>query len=165
MVVYVRSVSQEDVQETTNEIIGEQTQGTVSPVSDSSGERFDTIEQNQTNSIRDMVRDDFEVVSDSANPSDVIIFGEATTCINEIDCELPFSITYTDTNDFFTVVLYQLPLRTTREKAEAFLIERYGLSRESLCSLDYMVSVPYWVSEEFAGVDLRFSGCSNAVQL
>jgi hypothetical protein len=79
--------------------------------------------------------------------------------------DFSFDITYIAQTSFFNVSLMQEPLGAARAKAEAYLAATLGLSNEDLCKLRYSVATPSFVSETYAGQDLRFSFCSDATPL
>jgi hypothetical protein len=76
-----------------------------------------------------------------------------------------FDITYMAATDFFNVSLMQAPLRDARRRAEIYLMSTLGLDEKDMCALRYNVATPAFVDESYAGTDLRFSFCSDAVQL
>jgi len=48
---------------------------------------------------------------------------------------------------------------------ERDLMAKLGITEDAMCQLNYMVSVPYWVNEYYAGESLGFSFCPGATQL
>lgn len=76
-----------------------------------------------------------------------------------------FDITYIATTDFFNIALTQTPLKDARLRAEQYLRATLGLGAEDMCQLRYSVATPAFVSEAYAGTDLRFSFCEDAVAL
>ena len=76
-----------------------------------------------------------------------------------------FVITFESDTSFFNIALLQEPLRTARLDAEAHLQNVLGLTDEEMCSLNYTLSVPGYINEEYSGADLRFSFCQDSVSL
>ena len=77
----------------------------------------------------------------------------------------PYVIDYFSNGGYFNIVLYQEPLKATRQQAEQDLMSRLGVGQAELCNLKYTISAPNNVNQTYAGVDLRFSFCQGAVQL
>lgn len=76
-----------------------------------------------------------------------------------------FDITYIAATDFFNISLMQAPLKDARVRAEQYLRATLGLDTDELCQLRYSVATPAFVDEAYAGTDLRFSFCEDAVPL
>jgi len=76
-----------------------------------------------------------------------------------------YVIEYIDKTQFFNVILEEEPIGQAREQAQAYLAQHLGISQSQLCSLNYMVTVPYSVNQDFASTDLRFSVCADATPL
>src|SRR3569623_1382468 len=74
----------------------------------------------------------------------------------------PYTFEYIDSTQFFNIVLKEEPIGQAREQAQSYLAQHLGISQDKLCYLNYMVTVPYSVNQDFASVDLRFSTCSDA---
>lgn len=77
----------------------------------------------------------------------------------------PYLIGYDDKNQNFTISLLHEPLGETRDQVEQYLVEHLGIAQGSLCALNYTVAVPYRVNNFYAGTNLGFSGCPQAVLL
>lgn len=77
----------------------------------------------------------------------------------------PYVITYQQQTNFFNIVLLKEPLKDSRAKAENYLAVVVGLSQDQMCALKYMVSTPQYVSDDYAGKDLKFSFCSGSTPL
>ena len=76
-----------------------------------------------------------------------------------------YNIEYISETQFFVVSLQQEPLASSRQAAEQFLLEFLDISESEMCQLGYSVTVPARVSVNYAGIELGFSFCSEAVQL
>jgi len=103
-----------------------------------------------------------ETVEDMVNPGHYHLGYHFTEGGNE---KIPYAIDYIDTTDFFNIVLYQEPINQSRKKAEQYLMTHLGISQDQMCTLRYMVSVPYSVSEFYTGTSLGFSFCPGSVQI
>ena len=77
----------------------------------------------------------------------------------------PYLIMYIKTTQFFTIELLQEPIGETRTQVELFLEQRLGLTQNDLCELNYTISAPVSVSQEYAGRNLGFSFCPGATVL
>lgn len=74
-----------------------------------------------------------------------------------------YIILYIAETQFFNVALLKEPISTSRKNAEQYLLEHLGVSKEQLCQLDYMVSVPYTVNEFYTSQSLGFSFCQGSI--
>lgn len=101
-------------------------------------------------------------IEDTYNPGTYLL-GDTTS--GSVSAQLPFTIIFFKSTGYFNVVLNREPLGVSRTQAEVYLSELLGMGTHSLCLLDYMVSVPGFVSEEYSGIDVRFSECEHAVTL
>ena len=77
----------------------------------------------------------------------------------------PFLIVYQSATKFFAIVLLQEPIGPIRMQVEQYLERHLGLSQNDLCNLNYTLSVPNSVNEQFAGENLGFSSCPGATVL
>lgn len=77
----------------------------------------------------------------------------------------PYIITYISATHYFNIALLQEPIGPVRIEAEQYLMTRLGITENQMCSLDYMVSVPYRVNLQFSGKNLGFSFCPGATVL
>ncbi len=76
-----------------------------------------------------------------------------------------YVITYIPATQYFNISLFSEPIGTSRVHAEEYLLQHLGVSKEQLCRLNYMVSVPYFVNQFYTSKDLRFSFCPEGVPL
>ncbi len=76
-----------------------------------------------------------------------------------------FRIVYDQRDDSFNVLILAEPLEVSRAAAEAFLIDELGITRLQLCQLKATVGTVISVNSTFAGEELGFDGCANAVKL
>lgn len=77
----------------------------------------------------------------------------------------PYTITYIAASSYFNIGLFSEPLGAHRKAAEAFLMQRLGISEGQMCALKYTVSTPVRVSEQYSGQSLGFSFCPGSVEL
>lgn len=77
----------------------------------------------------------------------------------------PYLIQYIAATNYFNIELLREPLGATRKAAETYLMSALGVSAEELCSLDYTVGTPNSVNSTYAGTNLGFSFCPDAVKL
>ncbi len=77
----------------------------------------------------------------------------------------PYIVEYINQTNYFNISLLAEPLGQTRLAAEQSLMTRLGVSQAQLCQLDYMVSVPSYVSEVYSSRNLGFSFCTGSVPL
>jgi hypothetical protein len=76
----------------------------------------------------------------------------------------PFAIMYIASTSFLGISLLKKPLRKSRMEAETYLMRKLKLSPSQMCSLSYQLTTPNSVSSSYAGEDLWFSFCPNAVR-
>ena len=105
---------------------------------------------------------DAETEKDMINPGHYHLGYRFTEGGNE---KIPYAIDYIDTTDFFNIVLYQEPIVNSRRDAEQYLMQHLGISQDQMCSLRYMVGVPYSVNEFYTATSLGFSFCPGSVQI
>lgn len=84
---------------------------------------------------------------------------------NQPESPHSYVIVYIAETNYFNISLLQEPIRDARTDAEAYLLEHLGISKEQLCTLNYMVSTPDSVNNVFSGTNLGFSFCPNSVKL
>jgi len=84
---------------------------------------------------------------------------------NQPEVQNPYVIVYIAETHYFNISLLQEPISESRAAAEAYLLQHLGLTKEQLCTLDYMVSVPDSVNNIYSDENLGFSFCQGAVQL
>ncbi len=77
----------------------------------------------------------------------------------------PYTITYIEATQYFNIALLQEPIGAARAAAEQYLMTRLGVTQDQMCSLKYMVSVPWTVNQAFTGRNLGFSFCPGATAL
>lgn len=77
----------------------------------------------------------------------------------------PFLIMYIEATRFFTIELLREPIGETRSMIELYLGQRLKLSPSDLCKLNYTLSVPVSVNQDYAGKNLGFSFCPGATVL
>lgn len=81
------------------------------------------------------------------------------------DANRGYLVSYTATDESFTLTLLSESLRTARLEAQRFLLERLGISEDDACLLRHVVLVPQFVNEKFSGENLGFNFCPGAVEL
>jgi len=89
------------------------------------------------------------------------LIGQGSSAVRDTS----FDITYIAATDFFNISLMQTPIKDARLRAEQYLITTLGLDTDEMCQLRYSVATPSFVSEAYAGTDLRFSFCEDAIAL
>lgn len=103
------------------------------------------------------------VKADPNNPGSYFV-GYVPSSDHQIG-EFPYQITYIADTKYFTISLTQEPVGESRSKAENYLMQLLGATKDQMCSLNYSVNVPNDVNTQYAGMNLGFSFCPNAVQL
>jgi len=78
---------------------------------------------------------------------------------------IPYTITFIESTQFFNIGLYEEPISEARLEAEQYLRDHLGVTKEQMCDLNYVVSVPNFVSPLFAGDSLGFSFCPGAIEI
>lgn len=76
-----------------------------------------------------------------------------------------YIIEYISPTQFFNIALIKEPIGKERMQAEQYLLSELGITKEDMCRLNYMVSVPVDVSEYYAGINLGFSFCPQSTPL
>ncbi len=76
-----------------------------------------------------------------------------------------FTITYIESSQFFNIGLFKEPISESRFEAEQYIRDHLGITKEQMCALNYVVSVPNFVSPLFAGDSLGFSFCPGAIEI
>ena len=84
---------------------------------------------------------------------------------NQPEVSNPYTIEYIAATDYFNISLLQEPIRQSRIDAENYMLEHLGLTKEKLCTLNYMLSVPDAVNSIYSDENLGFSFCPGAVVL
>lgn len=77
----------------------------------------------------------------------------------------PFLVMYISETQFFTIELLQEPIGEARTQVELYLEQHLGLTPNDLCKLNYTLSVPVSVNQDYAGKNLGFSFCPGATVL
>ncbi len=77
----------------------------------------------------------------------------------------PFQIMYQAGSNFIGIELLKTPLGRSRKLAEQTLMHKLRMSPREMCRLSYQISAPNSVSQSYAGEDLRFSFCPDAVHV
>ena len=106
--------------------------------------------------VRPAFLDRVEVTPDPQNPGLYFIGNTFTP-------DASYVIVYDSAAEFFNITLLKQPLTGSRIDAETYLEAILGVSRNSMCSLHYSVTVPYYVDETYTGKALGFSFCPGAV--
>lgn len=109
-----------------------------------------------------------DFLADPTTVEDPINTGNYYLGYNEVSTTTsnpPYTIEYIRATQFFNISLWREPLGETRSEAEQYLLTRLGVTQESLCRLNYMVSAPWWVNTFYGGKSLGFSFCPGAVVL
>ncbi len=111
-----------------------------------------------------------ETVADVVNPGGYVLAGTLGYCLGDGSCPAAyksedFTIRYAQDSSSFTISLLKEPLGKARLEAEDFLIDRLGISRTQLCSLNYFIGTTYQVNASYSDKHLGFSSCPDAIQL
>lgn len=117
--------------------------------------------------VKDFLNDG-ETKADPMNPGNYIVYGGTGYCIEELcdeDHGNTFLIEYDSQIRHFSVLIIREPVKDVRKNVQSVLSEKLGVSQQDLCKLNYSVYVPYWVTEDYSGVDIRFEGCQDALRL
>lgn len=114
--------------------------------------------------VKNFVRDS-ETVKDPVNKDTYYLGNHYPFDGSKPAQPLEYSIMYIPSIHYFNVSLLSEPIAISRVHAEEFLLEHLGVSRQELCRLNYMVSVPYYVNEYYTSQDLRFSFCPDSVSI
>lgn len=104
-----------------------------------------------------------DVKEDTNNPGNYFI-GNQPDMSTEVGSK-PYIITYTAKTKYFNIVLTQEPIGEVRQNAEKYLMQILSLTEDQMCRLDYSVYTPTTVNDQYAGTNLGFSFCPNAVKL
>jgi hypothetical protein len=95
-------------------------------------------------------------VADTANEGSYILTGRGRQ---------DFSIGYSLPGGAFTIALQTEPLGEVRRRAETYLLDSLGISKNQLCSLKYYLGTDSYTNSLYAGQNLGFSFCPGATQL
>lgn len=76
-----------------------------------------------------------------------------------------YFIEYIDATQYFNIALLAEPIGPTRLSMEQYLMLHLGLSQDQMCKLNYMVSVPQDINDQYSGQNLKFSFCPGAIPL
>jgi hypothetical protein len=76
----------------------------------------------------------------------------------------PYFVFYAEQSGGFAIGLLN-PLGKNRREAEQYLMKKLGLPKNQMCQLRYQLTTDVNSSQEYAGVDLKFSFCPGAVAL
>jgi hypothetical protein len=109
-------------------------------------------------------------INDTANSGRYLLAGNLGYCTSDPkQCQaVPaknFSVYYDSTAQSFIITLTEEPIGQARLDAEQFLLTTLGLTQSQMCSLNYLVGVTKYVSEQYAGKNLGFSFCPGATVL
>jgi hypothetical protein len=116
--------------------------------------------------VPDFRRARMTMVSPS-NPGQYILMGSRVFCAGP-ECppwpqHSPFSISYDEPKQFFTIALEEKPIWAARTKAQNFLMRELNLSKGQLCTLNYYIGTDYHTDDAHAGKNLGFSFCPFSV--
>lgn len=76
-----------------------------------------------------------------------------------------YEIDYSAKDQSFGITIYAEPLGQARTAAEQDLNSRLGITKEQMCSLNYVLATGPGVNELYAGKNLEFSFCPGATAL
>jgi hypothetical protein len=127
-------------------------------------------EQNKsTIAVKDFVHNGV-TIPDPTQPSQYVLAGNSGVCLPNGTCPggastTDFYITYDPADQTFNVLLRAEPLGEVRDEAEQFLQSTLGVTTTQLCNLNITVGTILSVNSNYAGEELRFKDCPNAVPL
>ena len=103
-----------------------------------------------------------------SNPGQYILMGSRVFCAGP-ECppwpqRSPFSITYDESKQFFTIALQEKPIWAARTRAQQFLLGELRLAKGQLCTLNYYLGTDDHVDSAHAGKNLGFSFCPFSVR-
>lgn len=109
-------------------------------------------------------------INDTANNGRYLLAGNLGYCISDPNqCQAApaknFSVYYDSAVQSFIITLTEEPLGQARNDAEQFLFATLGLTQSQMCSLNYLVGVTKYVSDQYAGKNIGFSFCPGATTL
>lgn len=109
-------------------------------------------------------------ISDKTNAERYLLAGNLGYCIiDPQQCQAAtttnFSVYYNSTAQSFIITLTEEPIGQARLDAEQFMFTTLGLTKQQMCSLNYLVGVTKYVSEQYAWDNLGFSFCPGATPL
>lgn len=134
--------------------------GTTFPVASTS--QVESSLQSGGVSFRNFLNDE-DTREDPVNPG--YFYAGYQTYGNTATQNPPYLVEYIAATQYFNITITQEPISTNRVVAERYLEQKLNLSQGQMCKLDYAVYVPVGVNVSFAGTDLRFSFCPDAVAL
>jgi hypothetical protein len=76
-----------------------------------------------------------------------------------------YVVTYDKESGQFNVTLLEKPFSQARIEAQVYLKELLQADEDTLCKLQYLVTVPGYVDTKASGIDYRFSFCPGATAL
>ncbi len=119
--------------------------------------------------VKDFVNNG-QTIKDTVNPGNYYLVGSPGYCLGDGTCprageEVDYNISYNESDQSFTIILSEEPLKSVRERAENELMKFLGIPQTSLCALTYWVVTPYWVNQLYSGKNLGFSFCTGATQV
>lgn len=126
----------------------------------SSGSMTVATQANTTLEVKDF-RNDSSTVADTNNKGLYALSGG----LDPSSTDAPYGITYTESDQSFSIALLKEPLRDYRKLAERELMDKLGISEADACGLRYWVSTPTWVNPAYSTKNLGFSFCPGAVEL
>lgn len=104
-----------------------------------------------------------ETVADPSNPGYYFLGNHYPFDGGVPNIQPTYIIQYTAETQFFNISLLSEPISDVRKNAEQYLLNQLGISRDQLCTLNYSVSVPYFVNEYYTSQSLGFSFCNGSV--
>lgn len=133
------------------------------------GTRMIVSKDGQTLAVRDFHNNGI-TFEDPANPGSYFLAGETGYCLEDGTCPKAgtdeFSILFTEADQSFIIALAAEPLGEVRVRAEHYLMNALGATREELCSLNYAVGTTVSVNATYSEFEnLGFSFCPGAIRL
>jgi hypothetical protein len=123
-----------------------------------------TSNTGQTLEVRNFITDP-ETIADAVNPGSYSLGNHFETADVASTDTPPYVIRYDVKAKSFSIGLFAEPIKEVRLDAEAQMLRQLGISKEQMCQLNYIVSVPGFVNESYSSRNLGFSFCPGSVTL
>lgn len=109
-------------------------------------------------------------IPDAVNPGGYLLAGNLGYCLSDPQkCQAAsttnFSVYYISGSKSFLIDLTEEPIGQARLDMEQFMLKTLGITEQQMCSLNYLVGVTRYVSEQYTGKNLGFSFCPGATLL
>lgn len=123
-----------------------------------------TTNTGQALEVRNFITDS-DTVPDTINPGSYSLGNHFEKADATSADTPPYVIRYDTKTKSFSIGLFAEPIKEKRLDAEAQMLRQLGISKEQMCQLNYIVSVPGFVNEAYSSRNLGFSFCPGSVTL